>query len=181
MNDNMNADEKIRCLYNKTKDVKSPSELDDIILGKIRAIEEQPVISSRNEWHSIAIAASLLVVVFIQLKGTGDETEGMIKKPVEIAELPVKNELVAEQKNRNKNQLPEMFFLPHEDINAKIVPACTGDLVVPEDNQNTLDVINSVKAKPKVSRLPIKPIYPQDNYQAPLPCDSVSSQILKNN
>jgi hypothetical protein len=177
MSENMDSDEHIQRLYNQTKNLKSPADLDSIILGKIRALDEEPApISSEKSWIYLPIAASILLAVFLQFNSSDSQEQ---YKPIETVQLPAKKQPAPEQKNAGRNQLPETFFLPHEDINSKIVPACNGELVEPESIMDNLTAPNKSESKGKKSNLPIKPIYPNNISKKSPSCDSVSGTVFK--
>lgn len=173
MSKNINPDEHIQRIYNKTKNLKSPSELDDLILGKIRHLEDEPITASADSsWIYLPIAASILLAVFLQFKSSG-ETEPF-NESIETAQLPTKNKPISKQENIERNKLPEMFFIPHEDINSKIVPACDGQFLDPDGVVDQLIAPDS-----KSSDLPIRLIYPNDISKEAPECDRVSKQIFK--
>ncbi len=179
MSDKMVSDDKIQHLYNKTKSLQSPAELDSLILGKIRSLEEEPAPAAFEKyWIYLPIAASILLAVFLQFNGS-DTTVRQHSQPIETAQLPVKKGSVPKQRNADKNQLPEMFFAPHEDINSKIVPACNGELIEPENLLDKLSAPRNPKATGKTSNLPIKPIYPNSTGKKSPACDSVSGTVFK--
>jgi hypothetical protein len=174
----MNSDEHIQHLYNQTKNLKSPADLDSMILGKIRALDEEPApISSEKSWIYLPIAASILLAVFLQFNSA--DTPEQQHKPIETVQLPTEKQPAPEQKNADRNQLPETFFLPHEDINSKIVPACNGELAEPESIMDNLTAPNKPESKGKKSNLPIKPIYPNNVSRKSPACDSVSGTVFK--
>jgi hypothetical protein len=168
--------DKIRRIYNKTKSLhSSPEDLDNSILEKIHTIDNEP----EKDWIKkpefyIPVAASILLFVIFQTFGV-DTTEQTVKKPLEtVTSIPDKKPIVASG-NTKKNKLPDIFLQPQTDITDNIVPACTGELIAPEEK------INSFKKKAKKpSDLPIKPIYPYDKTNKNPECDKVSSQFLKN-
>jgi len=49
MNENISSDEQIQRIYNNTKNLRSPTGLDDMILGKIRALEEEPAPAANDK------------------------------------------------------------------------------------------------------------------------------------
>ena len=161
MSENMNSDEHIQLLYNKTKNLKSPTDLDSMILRKIREPDEKSgSISTEKSWVYLPIAASILVAVFLQFKGESSN-EKPLEKPVEIVQLPVEKKSTHNQKSANKNQLPEIFFLPNENINSKIAPACNGEFIEPD---SVIDQLIAPKsgAKRRSSNIPFEPIYPNN-------------------
>lgn len=175
----MNSDEKIQHLYHKTKNLQSPTDLDNLILGKIRMLEEEPAaIPPEKPWIYLPIAASILLAIFLQFKGSGTIRQPT-DKPIEIVKIPAEKQLVIKQRNAEKNQLPETFFLPNEDINSKIVPACNGELIEPETVINKLTIPNKPETKGKSSDLPIKLIYPNNANKKTPACDRVSGTVFK--
>ena len=176
MSDSINSDGKIQRLYNTTKNLKSPTELDTLILDKIRMIEEQPLPITPHKWNVyLPIAASVLVVVLWQFNN-GDEQEKQFIKPIETVQLPISKESKLKLEEKGKNQLPEIFFLPTEDIKNKIVSACTAKLAIPGEEQDSAEISNT---KEKKSSIPIKLIYPYDATGKMPECNSISNQILK--
>ena len=168
--------DKIQRIYNKTKSLhSSPEDLDNSILEKIRTMDNE----QENDWFKkpefyIPVAASILLFVIFQTFGV-DTTEQIVKKPPAIANSIPDKEPVLPTGKTNKNKLPDIFLQPQDDVTDKIVPACTGELVAPEEK------INSFKKKAKKpSNLPIRPIYPYDKANKNPECDKVSSQLLKN-
>jgi len=179
MSEKMNSDDKIQQLYNKTKTLKSPADLDSLILGKIRELEQPPIpADSKKQWIYLPIAASILLAVFLQFK-TVDRSEINPVKTVEIAQLPIKSNAVPKAKNANKNQLPEMFFIPKNDFNRKVVPACNGQLVEPDGVVDKLLIPKEQESEGKESNIPIKPLYSNKSAKKIPACDSVSKQIFK--
>lgn len=76
--------------------------------------------------------------------------------------------------------MPELFFLPSEDINNKVVRACNGILAIPgKDSEVTvLEGVDKEGTKEKTSDLPIRLIYPNDlRYKTP-ECQQISNQIF---
>jgi len=176
MNDNMNSDEKIQHIYNATKHISSPADLDNLILGKVRALEEQTVIaSSKKSWVYLPIAASILLAVIFQIQG-GSDRGIPLDKPIEIVQLPIDEPIIAKQNNKRKNQLPKVLILPSENINSKILPACTGELIEPENEDDLTNLEQSIIDQ-KTSDLPIQLIYP--NKRGKQDTTSVSRQIFK--
>ena len=202
MMDKMNSDQKIQQLYNQTKDLTSPTELDDLILGKIQALDEEPAGVRANKWIYLPIAASVLLAVFLQFRG-GDDIDTRFdthffdagdpvskwtlfpsleltnNKPIEVVQVPTKKIAPKPQKNANKNQLPETFLLPNEDINRKIVPACNGRLIEPENMMDKLTAPKKQGAKGKGSGLPIESLYKNNANKKSPACDSVSGVVFK--
>jgi hypothetical protein len=178
MSEHSHSDQKIQTLYDKTKNLKSPIDLDEMILEKIRRLEEDPTLTkSKSAWFYLPIAASVLLAIFLQFKGESAK-EGLLKNSIEIAKLPTNNGTVPKQNNAKRNQLPNIFFAPQENISEKIVPACNGVLVEPESITNKLIKPNDSSAA-KPSNLPIELIYPNKSGDKSPACDSVSSQIFK--
>jgi hypothetical protein len=168
--------DKIQRIYNETKHLdSSPEDLDSSILEKIRTMDNEP----ENAWFKktefyIPIAASILLFVIFQTFGV-DTTEQTVKKPLETVNSISDKKPVVASGNTKKNKLPDIFLQPQTDITDNIVPACTGELIAPEEK------INSFKKKAKKpSDLPVKPIYPYDKDNKNPKCDKVSSQLLKN-
>ena len=160
MNDHMSSDEQIQRIYNKTQTLRSPTGLDDMILGKIRALEEEPAPAANDKWWLyIPVAASILLMLMLQFQDK-DNIEIGAQQPVEMAQLPVEEKAPAKFKEMQKQQLPQLFFQRTEDINGKIVRACNGKLAEPEENQLPLKTGNTSNNKP--SDIPIQPIYPND-------------------
>ncbi len=179
MSNDFSSNEQIQRLYNSTKNLKSPSELDTLILDKIRAIEEQPLPIVTNKWNVyLPIAASVLVVVLWQFNNE-DEQEKQFIQPIETVQLPIIKESQPKSEEKERNQLPEMFFLPTEDIKNKVVSACTAKLAIPGEVLKKQDASEISNVKEKKSNIPIKLIYPYDAKSKTPECNSVSSQILK--
>lgn len=179
MSDKTDKQQQIQDIYNKTKNLKSPSELDHFILGKIRSGNEQIEESISNKsWLYLPVAASVILAVFLQLKPT-DSPESLPRQPVKIVQLPNKKNAISIPEKNNRNQLPDIFFLPQEDINSKIVPACNGQLIEPESLVEKLPSSKLVKPKNKKSELPIKLIYPNNTTNNSPSCDKISNQVFK--
>lgn len=178
MSDYMSSDEKIQSLFNKSKNLRSPTELDDIILGKIRAIDEETAsVAGDKRWLYIPIAASILLGVLLQFNRT-DNSLNQLRKPVEIAHIAKKKP--TQLKKSQRRQLPELFFLPTEDINNKVVRACTGGLVTPEERIAILNKGQKGESNKKASDIPLQQMYPNDVNKNKPKCDGVSSQVFKN-
>lgn len=95
MTDNMHAEQQLQRLYNQTKNQRSPVDLDELILGKVRVLEEKPVpVTSEKLWVYLPIAASLLLVFLLQSHG-GDKTENRLQKPLEVVQLPIEKKRAA--------------------------------------------------------------------------------------
>lgn len=177
MNENISSDEQIQRIYNNTKNLRSPTGLDDMILGKIRALEEEPAPAANDKWWVYgSIAASIFLMFMLQFQGE-DTIEIERQQPIEMAQLPVEEKEPPKLKEMKKQQLPQLFFQRTEDINGKIVRACNGTLAEPEENQNTLETTK--KSNNKRSVLPIKLIYPNDAAKKTPDCERVSSEIFK--
>lgn len=177
MSEHMSSDEQIQSLYNQTKNLRSPTDLDNIILGKIHTLEEEPTpVLAEKLWIYLPIAASILLVVLLQFRGMDKSVN---QTQIEIAQLPIEKKLPAKLKNRQKRQLPELFFLPTEDINNKVVRACTAGLVTPEERIATLNKQQKTAHKDKTSNIPVHPIYPNDTNNKNPEYDSVCRQIFK--
>ena len=163
------SDKQIQQLYNKTKEINSPPDLDALILGKVRQLEEPViVVESIKKWGYFAVAASILFVVLLQLKD-GDNRE----KSVEIAKIPNKPKIAP------RNQLPDLFLLPHQNINNKVVPACTAELITPEERLGLIRKPKKPNSKQKPSKIPIQPMYPTNGTKKNPSCDSVSGRLFK--
>lgn len=169
--------DKIQRIYNRTKfQDASPKDLDDLILEKMRTLDNkpQPIWYKKSEVY-IPIAASILLLAIFQPSRV-EKTDQM---PIEIVKTLPDNKPTTPVINANRNKLPDIFLKPQKDISNKVVPACTGNLVVPEVKMDLIE--KNTADKSKRSNLPMKPIYPYDKTKSSPNCDSVSSQILKNN
>ena len=65
MNENISSDEQIQRIYNNTKNLRSPTGLDDMILGKIRALEEEPAPAANDKWWVYGSIAASIFLIFI--------------------------------------------------------------------------------------------------------------------
>lgn len=179
MSNNISSDEKIQSVYNQTKHLRSPADLDNIILGRIRALEEEPIpISSKKLGIYLPLAASILLMLLLQFRSI-DKPMSQMQKPIETAQLPVEKKSSVKPSNKHRRQLPELYFLPTEDINNKVVRACTAGLVSPEERIEALNKQKKPVTKDKPSSIPIQQIYPNDPSKTSPKYDSVCRQIFK--
>ncbi len=178
MSDNLHSDEQIQQIYNATKNLESPTELDSLILNRVRSIEEQPTpLATRQLKIYLPIAASVLIIIFLQFKTVGSGNQ--ITEPIEIVQPPIAKKSLSKPKNAQRNRLPNSDFLPFEGINKKVLPACTANFPSPEENFKNLNTKKESDVKAKQSDIPLGSIYSGDATNPYPKSDSVSKEILK--
>ena len=142
----MNNDD-IQGIYNQTKDLNSPKELDDLILNKIRNDYNQtikPELEAKNSPVFLAIAASTVLAVALSVFMMSDDIE-TVKNPLEIAKINPKK----------GQQLPIETYYPFASKN-EIVLMC-GKLPNPKKDFKW----ENVEKNSRVSELP-ELTYPYD-------------------